>query len=230
MAQHSRALSDKLKRIEVAAQKIPALSASLNTVSDQLAKSVNELDGILKRFGLGIPVWVVFNQRAEIPYYDNDEIGYAKIGGRWGISIRTFQGTEERGQPTIVEQWPFNEAPRHLRVQGAEKLPDLMEAMVTNATEMEKRIVERTSDVKAVAETMTTVFDKIAPPRGKNTTLAEIAAAVSVVGSPLSQELLEAASQCAETMGGAWGAQMPNIEDASPLSQMLMNAAPTEKK
>jgi hypothetical protein len=176
MAQQSRTLSDKLKRIEVAAQKFPALSASLNTATDQLAKSVNDLDVLLKRFGFGIPVWFTFNQKAEEPYYDNEDIGYAKIGGRWGISIRTFRGIAERGNLPEIEQWLFNESPRHLRVAAAEKLPELMEALVATATNMEKRIIEKTADVQAVTETMAMVFDKIAPPRTKNTILTDIEA------------------------------------------------------
>jgi hypothetical protein len=43
-----------------------------------------------------------------------------------------------------------------------------MEALVKNATEMERRIAEKTADVQAVTATMTKVFDKLAPPRSKD--------------------------------------------------------------
>lgn len=211
MAQQSPALSDKLRRIEVAAQKFPALSASLNTATDHLAKSVNDLDALLKRFGFGIPVWFTFNQKAEEPFYDNEDIGYAKIGGRWGISIRTFRGIAERGNLPEIEQWLFNESPRHLRVAAAEKLPELMEALVATATNMEKRIIEKTADVEAVTATMATVFDKIAPQRTRNTTLTDLEASLAVVTSssiPSIEEFSAAAvtasehANLAELIGG----------------------------
>jgi hypothetical protein len=73
-------------------------------------------------------------------------------------------------------------------VAAAEKLPELMEALVATATNMEKRILEKTADVQAVTATMATVFDNVAPPRGKNSTPPDNEASLAITSSTPSIE------------------------------------------
>jgi ABC-type transporter Mla subunit MlaD len=159
MTPNSEALSKKLDRVKKAIERFPAAAATLNNATDQLGKSVGDLDAVLKKFSLGVPTWVQFsrflNEDAGCRYYE--ELGYAKIGGRWGISIRTVG--QEVGQQDDIEQWLFGDAPRLLRVQAIEKIPDLLEALLESAGDMSKRIAEKAEEVDFLASGINSVID-----------------------------------------------------------------------
>jgi transglutaminase-like putative cysteine protease len=129
-----------------------------------LAKSVSEIDAVLKRFSLGVPAWVTSaSYGGEVPFgYDLEEIGYAKVSGRWGIAIRTRKGDERFEESEVVEQWIFNEAPRYLRVSAADKLPELLEELVTKASKMADSISEKVNDVRVVTTAMYSVLEDMA--------------------------------------------------------------------
>jgi len=157
-------LSEKLERIKKSVQKLPATATSLNSASDELAQSVNELDAVLKRFSLGVPAWVISASHGpEGTFgYDLEEIGYAKISGRWGVAIRTRRGDERFDESEEVEQWVFNEAPRFLRVAAANKIPELLEELITKASKMAESISEKVNDVRVVTAAMRSVLEDMA--------------------------------------------------------------------
>jgi hypothetical protein len=77
---------------------------------------------------------------------------------RWkmGYQHKDLSGNEDERDPPTIEQWLFNESPRHLRVLGADKLPEVVEALVAKATDMAKRITEKADEVQAVTAAMNT--------------------------------------------------------------------------
>jgi hypothetical protein len=164
-----RQAPEKLESIKSFVQQLPAAAASLNFASDELAKSVNDLDAILKRFSLGVPAWVTFASYGAEPSYHMDSIGYAKVGGRWGLAIRTVDG-DERAPEDDVEQWLFSDAPRHLRVRAADKIPDLLEELIARAAETAKSITEKASDVRAVTTAMSAALEDTAQKTSKTWT------------------------------------------------------------
>jgi hypothetical protein len=85
-------------------------------------------------------------------YYGSEDIGYAKVGGKWGVAIRTINGHSEDPDGENVEQWLFNDAPRLLRVSSIEKIPELLEALLKRAAEMTAKIIEKTKEVDAIVE------------------------------------------------------------------------------
>jgi hypothetical protein len=178
-------LSEKLERIRNSVQKLPAAAASLNSASDELAKSVNELDALLKKFSLGVPTWVPFAYSGVeiLPAYRHDDIGYAKIGGKWGLAIQSVRG-DERADYDHEEQWLFNDAPRYLRVQGADRLPEVLEALITKAAEMTISITEKANDVRAVTAAMSAVLKDAASKRGTNVGEMMMKVAPAMVKSP----------------------------------------------
>jgi hypothetical protein len=83
---------------------------------------VNKLDALLKKFNLGVPTWVSFEKsRSDDGNYQED-IGYAKINGKWGIAIRTIE-CDFSDPDSSVAEWQFNDAPRLLRVNAVERFP-----------------------------------------------------------------------------------------------------------
>jgi len=92
--------------------------------------------------------------------------------------VRTVDGDDSR-QEDDVEQWLFNDAPRLLRVQAIEKIPELLEALLKNAAEMSNRISERAEEVDALTAAMSSVVDpqnaptSVTPSQGLSASLAE---------------------------------------------------------
>src|SRR5437879_8574303 len=123
MNSESDFLSKRVERVQNAVRQFPATATNLNEATDKLGTSVSELDITLKKFALGVPTWVPFSKSDQnlLPCYWADEIGYAKIGGKWGIAIRSVEGEYNRPDDARVEQWLFNDSPGLLRMRAVEK-------------------------------------------------------------------------------------------------------------
>jgi hypothetical protein len=147
-------LSEKLEKIKQSAQKLPPAAAKLNSATDELGKAIANLDGVLKKFNLGIPTWVTFGEGPGMPdeHYWAEEIGYSKINGKWGIAIRTISGDLRFPDDERVEQWLFNDAPRLLRMHSVAKIPELLEAIAEAAAKMTAAISEKTEEVAMYAK------------------------------------------------------------------------------
>lgn len=135
---------------------LSTVAADLNAVSDALGKSITDIDHALKRLNLGISVWVEIVCGDVVgPYHSNywsRDIGYAKVDGEWGISLRKVEG--DYGAPDDrekIEQWPFNEAPRSLRLEAIERIPELLEKLAAEAIKTTEDIQGKLADAQAVA-------------------------------------------------------------------------------
>jgi hypothetical protein len=164
MPSRSEALSQKVDRVKKLIEQFPSAASDLNNATDQLGKSVGKLDGVLKKFSLGVPTWVCFYRSVDENLHYSEDLGYAKIGGKWGISVRTVEYDEGRGD-NDVEQWLFNDAPRLLRVQAIEKIPELLEALLESAGDMSKRITEKAEEVDALTAGISSMIEQ---PVGKS--------------------------------------------------------------
>src|ERR1035437_2821986 len=76
---------------------LSTVAADLNAVSDDLGKSVADIDAALKKLNIGISVWVKVrtwdgdDSRGDLSFWSED-LGFAKINGKWGISLRRVDG------------------------------------------------------------------------------------------------------------------------------------------
>jgi hypothetical protein len=166
MASTSEALSKKIDRVKKSIERFPAAASSLNSATAQLGQSIGQLDAVLKKFSLGIPTWVSFNGSDDtIPSYYHEDLGYAKIGGRWGIAVRTVSGDVRAEEDDSVEQWLLPDAPRFLAVQAIEKVPELLEAILKGAAEMTNRMTEKAAEVDALAVGINSVINPPAKAR-----------------------------------------------------------------
>jgi ABC-type transporter Mla subunit MlaD len=167
MTSQSDPLSQRVERVKNSVRQLPTAAANLNSATDQLGASVAQLDAVLKKFSLGVPTWVPFNQSSadSVPEYYREEIGYAKVGGKWGIAIRTIEGTYQSPDDDEVEQWLFNDAPRLLRVNAVEKIADLLDALIEKAAEMTKTITQKTAEVDALAAGIKSVVEPAFGPK-----------------------------------------------------------------
>jgi hypothetical protein len=125
-------------------------AATLNNVSDALGHAVAEIDESLKKFNLGIEVWHhIDGGQDDDAVYWGELIGYAKIGGRWGVSLQRLEG-HDPDDPT-VEKWLFNDAPRSFRLEAVGKLPALLKTMSAEANKTAKELRAKLTDVQEIA-------------------------------------------------------------------------------
>ena len=146
-----------LDRVATYYSRLSTVAADLNAVSDELGKSISEIDFALKKLNLGITTWVAIQSGDGTGYQDDysfwsREIGYAKVAGKWGISLRKVEGNYRAPDDAAIEEWPFNEAPRSLRLEAIDKIPELLEKLSTDAVKTTKDIRSRLSEAQAVAE------------------------------------------------------------------------------
>jgi hypothetical protein len=158
------------QRVAESFAQLTLVASDLNAISDELGKSVARIDFALKNLNVGIPVWISMkswdnSQTGELDYWTED-IGYAKINGKWGISLRRIDGNLNHEEDANEETWLFGEAPRALRLEAIDSIPSLLEELSTKATVAAQKIQAKLADVQAVA-------DAINPSYSPRTTNAE---------------------------------------------------------
>ena len=141
-------------------QRLADSAAKLNSVSDELTKHVEQIDAALKRLNLGVTAWVTISQSEdEDGNCSGEKLGYARIGSRWGMALRTYEGV--RGDPNPPDETfsAFADAPRQLRIRAVEHIPKLLdqlsteaEAMIANLSPKLDEIGELTSALRTTTE------------------------------------------------------------------------------
>jgi hypothetical protein len=134
-------------------QQLSQAAASLNKATDELTETITELDQALSRLNLGVSVWVrviQWDDDRNIGAYEREELGFAKIEGDWSIGIRRVDGHEESPDPDEVREiWPFNAAPRELRLRAVNELPNLMDELGKAAAKAAEAVNKKLSEAKA---------------------------------------------------------------------------------
>jgi hypothetical protein len=149
--------SDSLAgRVQSSYLQLSSVASDLNTVSDELGKSITEIDAALKKLNLGISVWVHIQDWSEDADYFYQDVGYAKVDGKWGIALRTVSGSHNCPDQDHVEQWLFNDAPRTLRLTAIQKLPDMLKKLSEEAVETTNKIKSKLAEAKEVAAAVKT--------------------------------------------------------------------------
>jgi hypothetical protein len=141
---------------------LSALASDLNASSDKLGASIAALDNALRRLNLGVSSWVHFSESHSEDnfHFHFEDIGYAKIGPKWGLAIRTVTGNE-RDDCDDVDEWPFNESPRALRVEAVKKVPELLDQLIQDANKMINEVEAQVERVDLLAA----AIDDIEAPR-----------------------------------------------------------------
>ena len=143
------------QRISNSYKQLSQAATELNSVSDELGKFVTALDSALRRLNLGIATWLRLESREDgSGNYTKRDLGYAKVGNKWGIALRTMSGNHNDVEDSNVEEWLFNDAPRALRIESVEKLPDLFESLVKEADAATKQIRTKTQRAQALASAL----------------------------------------------------------------------------
>lgn len=164
----------KIAKIQTHFQALSSAATSLNAASDELTKVVGVLDEALKKLNVGLAVWVTINRWSEEYRHGEDQIGYCKVNGKWGIALSTSWNDDSGGEDTVDGLWLFNDAPREMRLAGIDKIPELIEALGKEAFDTAKRIQQKTEEVRELAGAIDLLTND---PKAKSLTLAERIAA-----------------------------------------------------
>jgi hypothetical protein len=141
------------ERMQSSYKQLSEAAVTLNAASDDLGKAVNALDDALKRLNLGITAWFNFLEGGSDDgfYYTYTQIGYAKVGSKWGLAIRTVSGNQAEDDDTVHDIWLFNDAPRDLRVSAVASIPDLLDQLREQARITTERTVKKATQARQLA-------------------------------------------------------------------------------
>lgn len=131
-----------LARVQSSFQLLSTSASELNVVSDQLGKVASRIDSAFQRLNLGIEGWARFYEASfeDRMQFSFREVGYAKVGGRWGLAIRSVSGHEAMDSYSENEAWLFNDAPRLLRIDAVDKIPELFETLTNEVAAATKAV------------------------------------------------------------------------------------------
>lgn len=141
-------------KIPVDLKALSTAAHSLNIASNNLSAVVRDLDDDLRRLNFGLTVWVpfLFREDGESPIIDHDEVGYAKVNGKWGVALRRVSGNEDQETFYVDGPWLFNDAPREMRLSCVGGVPKVLEALFAEAVNTAKEIEQKIKVVRDLTQ------------------------------------------------------------------------------
>jgi prefoldin subunit 5 len=138
-------------RVESSFKQLSTAAQTLHSASDDLRKVIRQLDASLKKLGLGFPAWVQISGSQDEVQYWNRDLGYARIGGKWGLALRDVTGNLTDTEDDAEEVWAFNDAPRAMRIEAVGKIPDLLEKLLQQTEETTKKLQSKIAQAAELA-------------------------------------------------------------------------------
>jgi hypothetical protein len=141
------------ERIQTSYKQLTLAATHLNAASDELGQAIAILDVALQRLNIGVSAWVRLSGD-EDPQDGNwwhRDVGYTKARSKWGIALRDCEGNYTFPDHDREEVWPFNEAPRWMRIEAVNKMPDLLDALLKETEETTKKIKKKTVTAQQLA-------------------------------------------------------------------------------
>jgi len=125
-------------------------AAKLNEVSDKLTAQIEQIEAALKRLNLGVEAWVaVLDREDEGGNCAREEIGYTRIGNRWGVALRAVSGVRgEYGEETFSA---FADSPRQQRIRAVPYVSALLEKLSAEAEAMIEKLTPKVEEISALA-------------------------------------------------------------------------------
>jgi hypothetical protein len=130
---------------------------TLNALTDELNKQVEQIEAILGQLNLGLTVWVYVDETTEERgWLHYVRLLYSKNDGEWGMAIDEYdehQGTEERRD---YRSWRFNAAPRGMRLQAVGFIPALLKELVKESQTVTEKLKAKVLEVREIASSLVT--------------------------------------------------------------------------
>lgn len=144
------------ERIQPAFKRLSDTAATLNAASDQLSAVISQLNSALQKLNIGISGWIKLSggTNSANGEYSVRELGYARMGKMWGVTLRERSGQLGREEDEERETWPFQEAPRWLRLEAVSKIPNLIDHLVDQAESTAQRVVKKTEEARGLVQAL----------------------------------------------------------------------------
>jgi hypothetical protein len=150
------------ERVRTSYRQLNSAAKDLNAASDEFKEAVSVLDAALERLNLGVASWVhISGGEDEDGSWQRREIGYVRIGKKWGIAIRHSWGNLSWPDNDNEELWLFSDAPRWMRIEAVARIPDLLDGLTKQAEDTTKKLKKRTEQVFELATAMSEALDEI---------------------------------------------------------------------
>ena len=143
-------------RTAQALKQLQPIAAAVESAAAELSKPVSEIEAALRRLNIAFEAWTTYKQGGHDEDWWKWDIGYSRLGGRWGIAIKVSSGDATDPEHDQAERWFFNESPLYLRHPAVDKLPDLLEALAKTGETVAGKLTR-------AAERAATVADVVAP-------------------------------------------------------------------
>jgi hypothetical protein len=159
-----------IERVSFSIKQLSLVATDLNKASDELSQAIYAIDTVIQSLNIGVSTWIVIHNDDDMPeseYFSRRDLGYSRVGSKWGISLRTVNGNYNRPDEESSDIWLFNDAPRWLRVEGVEKIPDLLDGLIKTAEETTKKIKGKITEANTLATAIAQAAGELKPARRK---------------------------------------------------------------
>jgi hypothetical protein len=142
-----------VSRVRSSFGQLSSRATDLNTLSDQIGKVITRFDAEFNRLNIGIPALVRFREWTSEDgiRFEVEDVGYAKIGTKWGLAIRVMSGHEGQDDYSEQQEWLFSDAPRLLRLKAIDKIPELFETLVDEVDKATKAVDVKLKEIQQIA-------------------------------------------------------------------------------
>src|SRR5688572_13539964 len=96
MTSEQKSLSE---RTAAALAQLKPVAKEVNTAAETLGRPIVSVDAALQHMHLAHEAWVTYKSQSDEVEYTNWDLGYTRIGSRWGLAIRTMRGLENDDRP-----------------------------------------------------------------------------------------------------------------------------------
>ena len=134
-------ITELLSELQKSAQQLNEASDSINEIISSIEKQIIDSK-------VGLERWVRLNATEPTEVYDYNrnkfiqreatDVGFAKLEDGWALAVRTvtYETAEGEEDPVVNYGTPerLSRAPRALRIDALEKMPDLIKSLTLAAT------------------------------------------------------------------------------------------------
>lgn len=141
-------------KVTLTFKELSKTASSLNQATDRLNLAIQHLNDALKELNLGVSSWRTFSTWEDGPFSTEEQLGYDKWAGKWGIALRKIfeDKSSPNDQPEDVTTWTFAEAPREMRIRAISHLHELLAKLNEDAEKTTKSIIIKTIEAEQLAK------------------------------------------------------------------------------
>jgi hypothetical protein len=142
------------ERVNTSLKQLAESASRLNETSDEFALTIVAIDTALKSLNLGTTAWYEYAKSSDNEGgYSSRYVGYAKINGKWGLALSTVSGYINYSEDE-VDQWSFNEAPRWMRIEAVDHIPDLLDELIKQTEKLTTDLQTKKAQASELAKTI----------------------------------------------------------------------------